>query len=129
MIIAVNALGFAFAASWMVVTAMAVHLSRLLEATGASTVQAVAAGTLIVATAPLIATRDGAPAPTCEGPCWHPDRRLRGLGTDFLVRSQPRGPLAIFVLCALAGAPMNEVHWSATSMLGIQSVTCKAHIR
>ena|SRR5215468_7695948 len=36
-------LGLAFAASWTVVTAMAVHLPRLLEATGASTVQAVAA--------------------------------------------------------------------------------------
>jgi hypothetical protein len=31
-------------ASWMAVTAMAVHLPRLLEAAGASTVQAVAAG-------------------------------------------------------------------------------------
>ena len=40
-------LGFAFAASWTVVTAMAVHLPRLLEAAGASTVQAVAAGALI----------------------------------------------------------------------------------
>jgi MFS family permease len=40
-------LGLAFAASWMVVTAMAVHLRRLLEAAGASTVQAVAAGALI----------------------------------------------------------------------------------
>jgi MFS family permease len=40
-------LGFAFAASWMVVAAMAVHLPRLLEAGGATTVQAVAAGALI----------------------------------------------------------------------------------
>src|SRR5262245_53729774 len=40
-------LGFAFAASWTVVTAMAVHLPRLLEAAGASAVQAVAAGALI----------------------------------------------------------------------------------
>ena len=40
-------LGLAFAASWMVVTAMAVHLPRLLEAAGASAVQAVAAGALI----------------------------------------------------------------------------------
>ena len=40
-------LGFAFAASWTVVTAMAVHLPRLLEAAGASTLQAVAAGALI----------------------------------------------------------------------------------
>ena len=40
-------LGLAFAASWMVVTAMAVHLPRLLEAAGATTVQAVAAGALI----------------------------------------------------------------------------------
>lgn len=39
-------LGFAFAASWTVVTAMAVHLPRLLEAAGASAVQAVAAGAL-----------------------------------------------------------------------------------
>jgi MFS family permease len=40
-------LGFAFAASWMVVAAMAVHLPRLLEAAGATTVQAIAAGALI----------------------------------------------------------------------------------
>jgi predicted MFS family arabinose efflux permease len=40
-------LGFAFAASWMVVAAMAVHLPRLLEAAGATTAQAVAAGALI----------------------------------------------------------------------------------
>lgn len=40
-------LGFAFAASWMVVAAMAVHLPRMLEAAGATTVQAVAAGALI----------------------------------------------------------------------------------
>ena len=40
-------LGLAFAASWAVVTAMAVHLPRLLEAAGASSVQAVAAGALI----------------------------------------------------------------------------------
>jgi predicted MFS family arabinose efflux permease len=40
-------LGLAFAASWTVVTAMAVHLPRLLETAGATTVQAVAAGTLI----------------------------------------------------------------------------------
>jgi predicted MFS family arabinose efflux permease len=40
-------LGLAFAASWMVVTAMAVHLPRLLEAAGASAVQAVTAGALI----------------------------------------------------------------------------------
>jgi predicted MFS family arabinose efflux permease len=40
-------LGFAFAVSWMVVAAMAVHLPRLLEAAGASSVQAVAAGALI----------------------------------------------------------------------------------
>src|SRR5262245_30813154 len=37
-------LGLAFAASRAVVTAMAVHLPRLLEAAGASTLQAVAAG-------------------------------------------------------------------------------------
>jgi predicted MFS family arabinose efflux permease len=40
-------LGLSFAASWMVVTAMAVHLPRLLEAAGASATQAVAAGALI----------------------------------------------------------------------------------
>src|SRR5262249_4553222 len=40
-------LGLAFAASWAVVTAMAVHLPRLLEAAGASDIQAVAAGALI----------------------------------------------------------------------------------
>ncbi len=40
-------LAFAFAAGWMVVGAMAAHLPRLLEAAGATTVQAVAAGALI----------------------------------------------------------------------------------
>jgi predicted MFS family arabinose efflux permease len=40
-------LGLAFAASWMVVAAMAVHLPRLLEVAGATAVQAVAAGALI----------------------------------------------------------------------------------
>jgi predicted MFS family arabinose efflux permease len=40
-------LGFAFAASWMVVTAMGVHLPRLLVAAGATSIQAVAAGALI----------------------------------------------------------------------------------
>jgi hypothetical protein len=40
-------LGFAFAASWMVVSAMGVHLPRLLMAAGATSVQAVAAGALI----------------------------------------------------------------------------------
>jgi predicted MFS family arabinose efflux permease len=40
-------LSLAFAASWMVVAAMAVHLPRLLEAAGATSVQAVAAGALI----------------------------------------------------------------------------------
>src|SRR5262245_12990928 len=40
-------LGLAFAASWAVVTGMAVHLPRLLETAGASAIQAVAAGALI----------------------------------------------------------------------------------
>ncbi|HEY7547879.1 MAG TPA: MFS transporter [Hyphomicrobiaceae bacterium] len=40
-------LGLAFAASWMVVAAMAVHLPRMLEAAGATAVEAVAAGALI----------------------------------------------------------------------------------
>jgi MFS family permease len=40
-------MGFAFAASWMVVSAMAVHLPRLLEAAGATRVQAIAAGALV----------------------------------------------------------------------------------
>src|SRR4051812_37571499 len=40
-------LGLAFAATWTVVAAMAVHLPRLLEAVGATPVQAIAAGALI----------------------------------------------------------------------------------
>ena len=40
-------LGFAFAAAWMVTGAMAAHFPRILEAAGASPVQAVAAGALI----------------------------------------------------------------------------------
>ena len=40
-------LGFAFAAAWSVTGAMAAHLPRILEAAGATTVQAVTAGALI----------------------------------------------------------------------------------
>jgi predicted MFS family arabinose efflux permease len=40
-------LAFAFAAAWSVTGAMAAHLPRILEATGATTVQAVSAGALI----------------------------------------------------------------------------------
>jgi MFS family permease len=40
-------LAFTFAAAWSVTGAMAAHLPRILEATGATTVQAVAAGALI----------------------------------------------------------------------------------
>jgi predicted MFS family arabinose efflux permease len=40
-------LGFAFAAGWVVSTAMAAHLPRILEASGATTAQAIAAGALI----------------------------------------------------------------------------------
>jgi MFS family permease len=40
-------LGFAFAAGWVVSTAMAAHLPRLLEAAGATTAQAIAAAALI----------------------------------------------------------------------------------
>ena len=40
-------LAFAFAAAWSVTGAMAAHLPRILEAAGATTLQAVAAGALI----------------------------------------------------------------------------------
>jgi MFS family permease len=40
-------IAFAFASAWMVTGAMAVHLPRILEAAGATSVQAIAAGTLI----------------------------------------------------------------------------------
>jgi MFS family permease len=40
-------LGFAFAAGWVVSTGMAAHLPRLLEAAGATTLQAVVAGALV----------------------------------------------------------------------------------
>jgi predicted MFS family arabinose efflux permease len=40
-------LGFAFAAAWMVTSAMAVHLPRILQATGASATEAIAAGMLV----------------------------------------------------------------------------------
>jgi MFS family permease len=40
-------LGLAFAAGWIVSTAMAAHLPRLLEAAGATTAQAIAAGAMI----------------------------------------------------------------------------------
>jgi predicted MFS family arabinose efflux permease len=40
-------LGFAFAASWIVTAGMAAHFPRILEATGASQTQAIAAGALI----------------------------------------------------------------------------------
>ena len=40
-------LGFAFAAAWIVTAAMAAHFPRILEATGATQAQAIAAGALI----------------------------------------------------------------------------------
>jgi MFS family permease len=40
-------IAFAFAAAWMVTGAMATHLPRILEAAGATSLQAIAAGTLI----------------------------------------------------------------------------------
>jgi hypothetical protein len=40
-------IAFAFASAWMVTGAMAVHLPRILEAAGATSVQAIAAGPLI----------------------------------------------------------------------------------
>ncbi len=40
-------LAFAFASAWSVTGAMAAHLPRILEAAGASSVQAVTAGALI----------------------------------------------------------------------------------
>ena len=40
-------LGFAFAAAWMVTSAMAVHLPRILQASGASATEAIAAGMLV----------------------------------------------------------------------------------
>ncbi|MFT5174177.1 MAG: putative MFS family arabinose efflux permease [Gammaproteobacteria bacterium] len=40
-------LGFAFASAWMVTAAMAVHLPRILQASGASATEAIAAGMLI----------------------------------------------------------------------------------
>src|SRR5206468_4230382 len=40
-------LGFAFAAAWIVTAGMAAHFPRILEATGASQTQAIAAGALI----------------------------------------------------------------------------------
>ena len=40
-------LGFAFAAAWVVTAGMAAHFPRILEAAGASTTQAIAAGALI----------------------------------------------------------------------------------
>jgi hypothetical protein len=40
-------LGFAFAAAWSVTSAMAAHFPRILEAAGATSLQAVAAGALI----------------------------------------------------------------------------------
>lgn len=40
-------LGFAFAAAWMVTSAMAVHLPRVLQTMGASTTEAIAAGMLV----------------------------------------------------------------------------------
>ena len=40
-------LGFAFAAAWVVTAGMAAHFPRIMEAAGASTTQAIAAGALI----------------------------------------------------------------------------------
>jgi predicted MFS family arabinose efflux permease len=102
-------LGLAFAASWTVVTAMAVHLPRLLEAAGASTMQAVAAGALI-------------------GPSQVGARILEAslmkrfhpmVSARLSVALHPMGATVLAVFGAAASAPFTILHGAGSGILTI----------
>ena len=103
-------LGLAFAASWTVVAAMAVHLPRLLEAAGASTVQAVAAGALI---GPSQVGARIVEASLMKR--FHPM-----LSARFSVALHPIGAAALAVFgAATASAPFTILHGAGSGMLTI----------
>jgi predicted MFS family arabinose efflux permease len=103
-------LGLAFAASWAVVTAMAVHLPRLLEAAGASTVQAVAAGALI---GPSQVGARIVEASLMKR--FHPM-----LSARFSVALHPIGAAVLAVFgAATASAPFTILHGAGSGMLTI----------
>ena len=100
-------LAFAFAAAWSVTGAMAAHLPRILEAAGATSLQAVAAGALIgpsqVAARIFEASFLSAISPAGVGPAGLPDasdrcrhyrtgRRRRGQRVCRLPRHRQRHP-------------------------------------
>lgn len=142
-------LGFAFAASWMVVAAMAVHLPRLLESAGATSVQAVAAGALIgpaqvgarIAEAsllkrfhPLVSARlsvmlhplgAGVLAMLGAGAASGAFAVLHGAGSGILTIARGTVPLAIFgpqnygYRLGLLGAPSRVATAAAPLLFGI----------
>ena len=141
-------LGFAFAAGWVVSTAMAAHLPRILEAAGATTAQAVAAGALIgpaqVAARlmeagvlsryhPLLSARLcllGHPlgaALLVWGGAWFaaPFTLLHGAGNGILTIARGTVPLSIFgpdnygYRLGLLGAPARLAQAGAPLMFGL----------
>jgi len=142
-------LGFAFAASWIIVAAMAVHLPRMLEAAGATTVQAIAAGALIGPSQvgarimeasllkryhPMISARlsvalhpIGAAvlAMFGAGPASAPFTVLHGAGSGILTIARGTVPLAMFgpenygYRLGLLGAPSRVAMAAAPLLFGI----------
>ncbi len=141
-------LGFAFAAAWMVVAAMAVHLPRILELAGATTSQAVAAGALLgpaqVAARlgeavllkrfhPLVSARlSVALHPLAAGllACWGavaaaPFALLHGAGSGILTIARGTVPLAMFgpenfgYRLGLLGAPARIASAAAPLVFGL----------
>ena len=142
-------LGLAFAASWMVVAAMAVHLPRLLEAGGATATQAVAAGALIgpsqvgarileASLAQALSSDDVGPALGCSasdrcqlrgpfrsGAAAAPFTVLHGAGSGILTIARGTVPLAMFgpknygYRLGLLGAPSRVAMAAAPLLFGV----------
>jgi len=149
-------LGFAFALGWFVSTAMAAHLPRLLEAAGATTAQAIAAGALVgpaqVAARvleagflsryhPLVSARlstithpVGAAALLIGGG-WlaMPFTLLHGAGNGILTIARGTVPLAVFgpdnygYRLGVLGAPARILQAAAPMLFGFLIDTYGAH--
>jgi predicted MFS family arabinose efflux permease len=141
-------LGFAFAAGWIVSTAMAAHLPRILEAAGATTTQAVAAAALIGPAQvgarlieagllsryhPLVSARLSTlthPIGTAlllagGGPMASPFALLHGAGNGILTIARGTVPLAVFgpenygYRLGLLGAPARIGQAGAPLLFGV----------
>jgi MFS family permease len=130
-------LAFAFAAGWMVVAAMAAHLPRLLEAAGATTLQAVAAGALIgpaqvaarIAEASILRRQHpigaGVLAIFGAGGASGAFAALHGAGSGVMTIARGTVPLAIFgpdnygYRLGILGAPARIAQAAAPLLFGV----------